>query len=326
MDRLPHQQLFRAGPRPDRGFALVERDRWSNPSSARPSPEAPALPDPTRDIRGGVYLRWHNVTSSATILYRAPRFQVDRRVVSILGLVVVAYALFVGLSRYDFSPSIQTVAGTTYNSAVTGLTSAVNAARDLISKGPEGPAPTATVASIPKRKAPSSKPAAEKRGPINSARPLQLLPLISPETVRANGPAPIGNAGVTATLETSSREAPALPADSAVETSTIYSPTDTDVSPPVAIRSPGIARDRSNGDKDISFVEILVNETGQVESAKGRQRPATLGAALQSTTALSVVKTWLFQPARKNGQSVKYRTTVPFIETFNPAGTTDARR
>ena len=81
-----------------------------------------------------------------------------------------------------------------------------------------------------------------------------------------------------------------------------------------------------NGDKNVSFIEILVSETGRVESARGRRRPATLGAALQSTTALSVVKTWRFRPALKNSQPVKYRTTVPFFDTMNPAGTTDGTR
>jgi hypothetical protein len=105
--------------------------------------------------------------------------------------------------------------------------------------------------------------------------------------------------------------------DSAAEAPMIYSSTDTGISPPMAIRSPGIATGRGDGEQKVLFVEILVSETGGVESARGRQRPTTLGAAVQSNLALSVVKTWRFSPARKDGQPVKYRTTVPFVETMN---------
>ena len=102
-----------------------------------------------------------------------------------------------------------------------------------------------------------------------------------------------------------------------VDASIIYSPQDTDISPPVAIRSPGIATDRGDQDQYVLLIEILVSETGDVESAKGRPRPATIGAAVQSTMALSIVKTWRFRPARKDDQPVKYRTTVRFAETMN---------
>jgi hypothetical protein len=335
MDRPPHQHPLPADPfaKADRDLRLAEPDPWG----LGQSPDEADSPKSTHDLRQ-LYLRLRNaVTSSAgvsaphrsrwlTIASRVwakvqSRFRFDRRVVAGLGLVGVACAVLIGLSRYDVAPSIKTVSGTTYNTAVERLTSAVSAALDLVSTRPAAPVATADVASSSRK--PSVKPTPGKRGPINSWRTLELMPLISAETVQANEPAPIGNADVNATVESRSNEALALPQDdSVVETSIVYSPTDTDISPPVAIRSPGIATDRGNGDKNVSFIEILVSETGRVESARGRQRPATLGAALQSTMALSIVKTWHFRPARKNGHPVKYRTTVPFVESVD-AGRND---
>lgn len=314
----------------------------TDPLGLGQSPEGAAIPQSTHDIRE-VYLRRRNgVTSSAGVLVTETsrrltiasrvwarvrsRFPFDRRVVAGLGLFGVACVLFIGLSRYDFAPSIKTVSDTTYNTAVERLSSAVSAALDLVGQRPVGPVKT-EVASISRKQVPNARPTTGKRGLINSSRVFQLTPLIATETVQANGPAPIGNADVNAAMETPSTEAPAvLQDDSAVDPSIIYSPNDTEVSPPVAIRSPGIATDSGNGDKNVSLIEILVSETGRVESARGRRRSATLGAALQSTTALSVVKTWRFQPALRNSQPVKYRTTVPFFDTMNPAGTTDGSR
>ena len=340
MDRPPrqHDLLADSLEKLEHDLPLAEADPWG---LGQP-PEEATIPKSTQDIRDVYLRRLDAVTSSAgvsvtdtsrrlTIASRAwalvrSRFPLDRRVVAGLGLVAVASVLLIGLSRYDIAPSIKTVSDTTYNTAVEGLTSAVSAALDLVGQRPV-PVTTKDVTSISKTKVPSVRPTTGKRGPINSSRALPLTPYISTETVQANEPAPIGNAVVNATVETTSEESLALAREnSAVDTSMIYSPDDADVSPPVAIRSPGIATDRGNGSKNVSFVEILVSETGGVESARGQRQPATLGAALQSTTALSVVKTWRFRPALKNSQPVRYRTTVPFFDTMNPAGTTDGTR
>jgi len=344
MARPPHQHDLETAPlaKPDPALALAETDLGGDPWGLGQSPEGAGSPKSTHDIREVYLKRRSEATSSAgvsvtdtsrlTIASRVwagvrSRFPFDRRIVAGLGLVGVACVLLVVLSRYDVAPAIKTMSGTTYNTAVERLASAVGAALDLVGPHPAAPVTTAEVASISRKKVPNVRPTTGKRGPLDSSRALQLTPLISTEAVQEIGPAPIGSADVNATLETGSEEAPAVPQDdSAVDTSIIYSPNDVDVSPPVAIRSPGIATDRSNGDTNVSFVEILVSETGQVESARGRRRPATLGGALQSTTALSVVKTWRFRPALKNSQPVKYRTTVPFVEAVNHAGRIDAAR
>jgi hypothetical protein len=239
------------------------------------------------------------------------RRPLGRRAVVGLGLFGLACVLLIGLARYDFAPSIKTISGTTYNTAVGRLASAVNAALDLVGRGPADPVAT-DAESISRTNAPTVNKTTGKRGTINSARVAQLIPLISAETVQSSGPAPMGEG----TIETD-RPLDLAPDGSVVDASIIYSPQDTDISPPVAIRSTGIATDGINPHQNVLLIEILVNATGGVESVRARQRPATIGTAVQSHMALSVVKTWRFRPARKDGQPVKYRTIVRFAETMN---------
>ena len=61
---------------------------------------------------------------------------------------------------------------------------------------------------------------------------------------------------------------------------------------------------------DFSTLEVLVGETGQVESVKLRGQPRHLGQALLVTMNLSAAKTWRFLPAVKDGRPVKYRKLV----------------
>jgi hypothetical protein len=259
----------------------------------------------TQDIRE-VYLRRQVGTATAGLsLPAVSRFLTGRRVVAAVGLAVVACALLIGLYRSDLAPSMKTASDSTYDTALNGFKSTVSAALELIDTRPATSVTSGDIAlSAPKRVA---TPRSRTPGAIGSSRPLDLLPLVSADAARAIAPDPIVDANIDGT-------------------SIIYSPDDTDVSPPVAIRSPGFAADQALSDHHPSLIEILVSETGGVEFARERQRPATLGAALQSATALSVVKTWRFSPARRNGEPVKYRTTVPFVQTMNPAGMLEGTR
>jgi hypothetical protein len=252
------------------------------------------------------------------------RFLSDRRVVAGLALVVIACASLIALSRYDFSGSTETesaattvsgataaASGTTEKAPVGPLASAFNTALGWIGIRSVSPVKSEAVAAIPEKKTSKARPASRAG---NSSRPLQPTPLGGSAT---NARTSLDVADANAASKPQSEEASVDPSSAA---SIVYSADDTEVTPPVPVRAPGIVTDRSTRDQAISLIDILVSETGQVETVLGRPRPATLGAALQSTTALSVVKTWRFQPARKDGQPVKYRTTVPFIETVYRGG------
>jgi hypothetical protein len=268
------------------------------------SPDRETIPS-TQDIREAFLRRRVGTATAGLSLPAVSRFPTRRRLVAAVGLALVACALLIGLYRSVPAPSLKTASDTTYNTALSGFKSAVSAALELIDKRPATSVTSGDIAlSSPKRVTP---PRTRTPGAIASSPPLDLLPLVSADAARAVAPDPIGGAHIDVTP-------------------IIYSPDDTDVSPPVAIRSPGLAANHALGDHHPSLIEILVSETGGVESAREPQRPATLGAALQSATALSVVKTWRFSPARRNGEPVKYRTTVPFVQTMNPAGMLEGNR
>ncbi len=343
---------------PEVDSALSKRDAWREPRQSVLSPERAATPQTLNDIRE-IYLKRHNdvataaaiagpaVSRLAKALWSSARSRVpmERRIVAGVGLVAVAVALLVGVTNYLLLPR-----GTT-SDATGRLASAVSAVIGGADKEPAAPltvidpAATGAAASVASsRKSGPNARAAAQRNAIQSLRPLQVMPLAGTEIIMADGPGPIG---ADALLASNSAGATAVPTNDAVvaapveqavasglgstseyaiAAATIYSSDDLDVSPPVALRSPGLATDRGADTRYISYVEILVSETGRVESVKRRRQPSTLGAAFQSSTALSAVKTWIFRPAHKRGQPVKYRTVVPFLETLYPAGTVDGSR
>jgi hypothetical protein len=99
-----------------------------------------------------------------------------------------------------------------------------------------------------------------------------------------------------------------VPADSQ---QTIYSARDADVTPPIATY-PRLPAEPPGGVRTdfLSTLELLVSETGEVESVKLRGRPAHLADALLATMNLSAAKTWRFVPAIRDGRPVKYRKLV----------------
>jgi hypothetical protein len=122
-------------------------------------------------------------------------------------------------------------------------------------------------------------------------------------------PVPAADQPTTAAAELATPPAPLVPA--APDTPVVYSAADADVTPPVAIdlelpASPPSGAAPQNG----AAVDIVVDETGRVESATLARRPGTLQETMLATMNLSVAKTWRFRPALKAGQPVKYRRTV----------------
>src|SRR6185436_6154792 len=97
---------------------------------------------------------------------------------------------------------------------------------------------------------------------------------------------------------------------------TIYSASDRDVTPPLATypRLPAAPPDGIPA-AAVSTLELLVNETGEVESVRLRGEPAQLADALLATMNLSAAKTWRFAPAVKEGRPVRYRKVVQVWRT-----------
>ena len=91
----------------------------------------------------------------------------------------------------------------------------------------------------------------------------------------------------------------------------IYTVSSVDVSPPVAIypqfptELPPDVRP-----EDLEAFEVVVSETGTVESVRTQKPPRTMSDTLVVTISMSAAKTWRFHPALKAGQPVKYRKVV----------------
>ena len=95
----------------------------------------------------------------------------------------------------------------------------------------------------------------------------------------------------------------------AFDPSVVYSAADQDVTPPVAIDQE--LRDAPfPGEENVAAIDIVVDETGRVESVSLVTKSGSLQTAMLGTVNLSVAKTWRFNPAVKAGRPVKYRRTV----------------
>lgn len=289
MERPQHSPLLQRDPvaKPDLGLAPAEKELRAFEEALKNKASAAEASKRQPSISA----LWARVRSA-------------RRIVAALAICGVLGALLIGLVSYDVTPSMTAT-------AVEQLSSVVDGALELIGVRAAEPVATEPVTTAPSKETRKVTRPAKVRAPLDSRPPFQL-PLVSAETAHAIQPAPIHADG---TPENGSEG----------DLSIIYSTNDIEVSPPVAIRSPGHV-DSGKREDGASLIEIVVSETGAVESTKEQQRPVTVGAALQSTTALSVVKAWRFQPARKDGQPVKYRTTVRFVPTMSPAGMRDGTR
>jgi hypothetical protein len=116
-------------------------------------------------------------------------------------------------------------------------------------------------------------------------------------------PAPASRSGMAA---------PRMPAAAAGTSpgaagTTLFSRADVEVVPPALVRPrlpdappPGVRAE------DLPQVEVVVSETGEVESVKLVSERAGVGPAMM----LSVIKAWRFSPATRAGRPVRYRLVV----------------
>jgi len=148
--------------------------------------------------------------------------------------------------------------------------------------GPPGPVSSAVRATLASPGAPA-------------ARPSPPLPL--PTT----GGAP-GNALEANPARATRRGAPEAP---------IYSPSDPDVTPPVFLHPQLPAQLLSGLRPDMNTLELIVSETGTVE----RVRLLSTPKRMPDMMLLSGAKNWEFEPALKDGQSVRYRLELSWAAT-----------
>lgn len=90
---------------------------------------------------------------------------------------------------------------------------------------------------------------------------------------------------------------------------TVYSQTDPDVTPPAPIDRQ-LLDSPPSGSQQFVALDIVVDETGRVETATLVGRPASMREAMLATGHLSAAKTWRFRPASRDGEAVKYRRRV----------------
>jgi len=102
----------------------------------------------------------------------------------------------------------------------------------------------------------------------------------------------------------------AAPASAAPIDERMYDAKDADVTPPELIYPRAIKTWPAGSNRDLPFVEVIVNDKGTVDSVKGCEPPKTLAESLELLNALSAVGNWRFRPADKGGRSVKYRLVV----------------
>jgi len=152
------------------------------------------------------------------------------------------------------------------------------------------------------------------RKAIADVAPKASALLFDPSTIRA--PEARSNVPEAPARETTTSTVPSVPVSSEYvvaplegATTTIYSPADTDVQPPVMIYPslpPPIFVARNADAVVVNRMELVISADGTVERVRLVNGPWRMPDMM----LLSGAKLWKFSPAVKNGTPVRYRTTV----------------
>ena len=152
----------------------------------------------------------------------------------------------------------------------------------------------------------------------NNAR----APVVSPSDAEGPVPAPPAAAPVTTGRTPAVANSPGgpfievrvLPLPDAVPVSptvapgvATYSSADRDVEPPVLYR-PQLPRQPEPGE-DTGYFDVIVTEVGEVE----RVQLVSPMRRFQERMLMAAAKAWLFRPAKRNGQPVRYRLRIAII-------------
>ncbi|HEY7173095.1 MAG TPA: TonB family protein [Vicinamibacterales bacterium] len=153
--------------------------------------------------------------------------------------------------------------------------------------------------------APVAAPSQAAAGPANP--PARAAATQAPPAV----PAPAGSAPATAARPTVDSPAKVTAAAAPVDLH-VYTATDIDVKPPIAINQVmprWIAPSRLVTTTFTGSLEVLVDEKGTVESVGVLQGTGTAYDA----QLVEAARKWRYQPAMRGGVPVKYRRTVGFV-------------
>jgi hypothetical protein len=93
-----------------------------------------------------------------------------------------------------------------------------------------------------------------------------------------------------------------------VASSRVYEAGDTEVAAPMPVNPTTHAHAWASGTTTgVGMIEIVIDDRGNVESAKALVAPRTLGETIKQTATLQAIMSWHFRPALKDGMPVRYR-------------------
>ncbi len=144
------------------------------------------------------------------------------------------------------------------------------------------------------------------------AAPTRLTP--TPVSVPVLAPPAVASSpGIARPPATPGPPPPSRPADAGIAPGPalpelrVYSAGDPDVEPPVWRRPQLPSEPKVDSEPSDSFVEVLVNERGEVAQV----RLHSTDMSLNDRMILAAVKAWQFRPAMKDGRPVRYRLRMP---------------
>lgn len=166
---------------------------------------------------------------------------------------------------------------------------------------------------------PAATPATITTRPVPNARQNAERPAIHAPTPPAQRVVSTGEMRVSADAP---RQVPVQPPAAAsypvvsvtiMETapgSQIYSVLDSDVAAPVAAYPQSSTVATVQHDDEVLIFDVIIDPTGKVESVRPRTIPSSIRSAIMLTMSMSVAKAWRFQPATRQGRSVRYRQSI----------------
>jgi hypothetical protein len=89
----------------------------------------------------------------------------------------------------------------------------------------------------------------------------------------------------------------------------VYKADDADVVPPTLVSGRQKRGSASAQPADAGTIEVIIDERGNVASAKAVVRARNIRESIEQAASLQAIKSWQFRPALKDGAPVRYRQT-----------------